>query len=102
MLPEMPFCEWIFVGNAVESAQWSEAVDRHDRMIERLGELGAPWVVSSRPSDHIGRRFNDEAYLWSARTGYQVLRRNWYLRDAPHAKEAVWFDQGDRNFREVP
>src|SRR5581483_9517954 len=86
VLPEMPFCEWIFVGHAVEPTQWGEAVDRHDRMIERLGELGAPWVVSSRPIDHIGRRFN-EAYLWSARTGYQALRRKWYLPDAPRAKE---------------
>jgi hypothetical protein len=57
--------------------------------------------LSSRPIDHIGRRFN-EAYLWSARTGYQALRRKWYLPDAPRAKETVWFDQGDRNFRAVP
>ena len=101
VLPEMSFCEWIFVGDTVESVRWSEAVDRHDRMIERLGELGAPSVVSSRPIDHIGRRFN-EAHLWSARTGYQALRRKWYLPDAPRAKETVWFDQGDRDFRPVP
>ncbi len=101
VLPEMPFCEWIFVGDAVEPARWSQAVDRHDHMIDRLGELGAPWVVSSRPVDHVGRRFN-EAYLWSAAIGYRPLRRKWYLPDAPRAKETVWFDQGDRDFRPVP
>lgn len=101
VLPEMPFCEWIFVGDTVESVRWSEAVDRHDRMIERLGELSTPWVVSSRPVEHVGRRFN-EAYLWSAEIGYQPLRRKWYLPDAPRAKETVWFDQGDRDFRLVP
>jgi N-carbamoylputrescine amidase len=92
VLPEMPFCEWIFVGDIVEPVRWREAINRHDRMIARLGELGAPWVVSSRPVDHAGQRFN-EAYLWSAAIGYQPLRRKWYLPDAPRAKETVWFDQ---------
>jgi N-carbamoylputrescine amidase len=88
VLAEMSFCEWIFVGDAVELARWSQAVDRHDRMIERLDELGAPWVVSSRPVDHVGPRFN-EAYLWSARIGYQALRCKWYLPDAPREGNRV-------------
>jgi N-carbamoylputrescine amidase len=101
VLPEMPFCEWIFVGDAVEPARWNQALDQHDRMIERLSELGAPWVVSSRPVDYLGRRFN-EAFLWSAGIGYRALRRKWYLPDAPRARETLWFDQGDRDFTLVP
>ena len=100
VLPEMPFCEWIFVGDAVDSAQWRDAIDRHDEMIGRLDELAAPWVMSSRPVERDGRRLN-EAFLWSKASGYQAIRRKWYLPDAPVARETVWFDRGDRDFTPI-
>jgi N-carbamoylputrescine amidase len=66
----------------------------------RLGELKCGWVASSRPVEDNGRRFN-EAFLWSAESGYRPIRRKWYLPDAPTAKETVWFSSGDRNFTAV-
>jgi N-carbamoylputrescine amidase len=97
VLPEMPFCEWIFVGEAVDPARWHGAMMDHDRMIEKFDELACPTIMSSRPVERSGRRLN-EAFVWSKARGYQAVRRKWYLPDVPVARETVWFDQGDRNF----
>jgi predicted amidohydrolase len=100
ILPEMPFCEWIFVGEKVDETAWHEALAQHDRMIGRLPELECHCVMSSRPIEESGGRFN-EAFSWSVDTGYVPVRRKWYLPDAPTARESLWFDPGDRNFAPV-
>jgi len=100
VLPEMPFCQWIFVGDRVDEKLWQQALDRHDTMIGRFGELATGWVMSSRPIEHAARRMN-EAFLWSAGTGYLRVRRKWYLPDAPTARETTWFASGDKNFTAV-
>ena len=100
VLPEMPFCEWIFDGEAVDPALWRKAVDQHEAMIPRLSELGCSWIMSSRPVEESGRRFN-EAFVWSASGGYSSVRRKWYLPEVPVARERLWFSQGDRNFAPV-
>jgi N-carbamoylputrescine amidase len=100
VLPEMPFCDWIFDREAVDRSVWREAIERHDVMISRLGELACRWVASSRPVEEDGERFN-EAFLWSTREGYRPVRRKWYLPDVPVARETTWFMRGDRNFAPV-
>ena len=59
VLPEMPFCHWIFDGETVDAVAWSKAVKQHDVMISRLAELRCRWVMSSRPVEENGRRFTD-------------------------------------------
>lgn len=100
ILPEMPFCEWIFDGQSFYPARWKKALEQHDVMIPRLSELACRWVMSSRPVEENGRRFN-EAFIWSARDGYRPVRRKWYLSEVPMARERLWFSQGDRNFAPV-
>lgn len=97
VLPEMPFCDWIFVGEAVDPALWRKAMTDHDRMIEKFDDLACPMVMSSRPVERDGRRFN-EAFVWSRAAGYQAVRRKWYLPDLPVARETTWFERGDRDF----
>ncbi len=97
VLPEMPFCYWVFDGDTVDPTIWRETVEIHDAMIARMAELSAPLVLSSRPVERDGRRLN-EAFIWSAAEGYQGIRSKWYLPDAPDGREALWFHQGDRNF----
>lgn len=99
VLPEMAFCYWLFVGDAVDHTLWQQAVSDHDRMIARLPELGVGMVLGSRPVSRAGRRLN-EAFAWSA-DGYRGVRAKWYLPDAPDGRETLWFDQGDRNFAPV-
>jgi len=101
VLPEMPFCEWIFVGDAVDPVFWRSAMTAHDKMIDKFGELACDRVMSSRPVEEGGHRFN-EAFLWSKASGYQPIRRKWYLPDVTLARETVWFDRGDRNFAPIP
>jgi N-carbamoylputrescine amidase len=100
VLPEMPFCPWIFVGDTVDQGLWQDALERHDVMVERLKELACGWVMTSRPVADNGRRVN-EAFIWSRGTGYRPVRRKWYLPDAAVARETVWFNHGDRNFSPV-
>ena len=100
VLPEMPFCDWIFVGDAVDLDRWRDAIARHERMIDRFDELGSEWVVGSSPVDRDGRRQN-EAFLWSKAAGYREMRRKWYLPDVPTARETVWFHRGDRDFTPI-
>jgi N-carbamoylputrescine amidase len=86
VLPEMPFCEWIFVGEVVDLNPWRDALARHTSIIERFSELSCRWVTSSRPIEHDNQRYN-EAFLWSSMEGYQPIRRKWYLPNAqPPAK----------------
>ena len=100
VLPEMPFCDWIFDGETIDAAAWSKAVDQHDVMISRLAELACRWVMSSRPIEENGRRFN-EAFIWSVREGYRAVRRKWYLPDASVARETLWFSRGEGDFAPV-
>ncbi len=97
VMPEMPFCSWIFAGATFDPVAWRNALDIHDRMIERLPTLGVPWVISSRPIERDGKRLN-EAFVWSQEGGYRGIRAKWYLPDAAVARETTWFSQGDRNF----
>ena len=100
ILPEMPFCNWIFVGDAVDDGLWRKAVEQHDAMIARLPGLACRWIMSSRPVEETGRHFN-VAFIWSANDGYQPIRRKWYLPEAPTAQETLWFNRGDCNFAPV-
>jgi N-carbamoylputrescine amidase len=100
VLPEMPFCEWIFVGDTVNPDLWRNAVSDHEKMIEGFGDLECRTVMSSRPVERDGRRLN-EAFIWSQDSGYQPIRRKWYLPNVPVARETLWFNQGDRNFGSV-
>ena len=100
VLPEMPFCQWVFVGNEVDDQRWRDTLEQHEHMLDRLAELKCRWIASSRPIQEKGRRYN-EAFLWSTAGGYRAIRRKWYLPDAVTAKETVWFSQGDKNFAAV-
>lgn len=58
VLPEMPFCEWIFSGDAVDPGLWRTAMTMHDEMIGKFDQLACEWVLSSRPVEREGRRLN--------------------------------------------
>lgn len=97
VLPEMPFCEWIFVGDAVDQALWQKAIAAHDEMIGAFGSLACKAVMTSRPIERNGLRLN-EAFIWTKESGYQRTRSKWYLPDVPDARESLWFDRGSWQF----
>ena len=98
VLPEMPFCDWkMFMSRAVDQSRWEEATSIHDTMIARMDELEARMVLSSRPIDIDGQRFN-QAFCWTPDEGYRGTHCKYYLPDEPDGWEATWFHRGDTDF----
>ena len=95
MLPEMPFVDWaVFMSREVDPDTWRQVLDDHDAMILRFTELRADVVLSSRPVETDGQRFN-QGFAWTSDAGYQGGRSKVYLPDEPDGREAAWLDRGD-------
>jgi predicted amidohydrolase len=102
VLPEMPFCAWqMFMSSTVDAALWRAALEAHDTMIDRFGELSAGIVLGSRPIERNGTRYN-EGFVWTGDRGYQGVRTKYYLPDEPDGRESSWFARGDHSFAPTP
>ena len=99
LLPEMPFAAWFATVRAVDLAVWRAAVEAHRRWEERVRELGAPFVIGTRPVDHGTRRLN-EAFLATPDRSVAVHHKR-YLPDEEGFWEASWYDAGDGTFDPV-
>lgn len=101
LLPEMPFAPWLAARAEVDAAAWAKAVASHRRWLDRLGELDATVVVTSRPvTDDDGARFN-EAVVWDADQGIAPAHRKAYLPDESGFFEASWYERGPTVFEPV-
>jgi predicted amidohydrolase len=100
LLPEMPFSHWLAAAEEVDPARWQDAVEAHDRWLERLPELGASVVAGTRPVTEDGRRYN-EGFVWDRERGYRAVHRKTYLPDDPGFHEATWYDRGPTTFEPV-
>lgn len=98
LLPEMPFFYWFCAAPKFDPAVWKEAVGGHRLWVERLSELGAPVVLSSRPVDRGGRRLN-EGFVWTRKGGARGVHFKSYLPDEAGYYEASWYERGARRFR---
>lgn len=96
LLPEMPFSVWLAADKEVDTARWDESVVAHHAWLQRLSELGANTVLSSRPIDAGGRRYN-EAFVLESGT-YRPSHRKYYLPDEDGFWEATWYDRGSGSF----
>ena len=90
LLGEMPFAMWLAGTDAVDEAQWREAVRLHDEWIGRLGQLGGAVVAGSRPVLIEGVPHN-QGFLWSESSGYVATHTKYYLPDEPGFWEATWY-----------
>ena len=97
LLPEIPFSGPLWLTEEFDPGTWREAEAAHARWLSRLAELGARWVVGTRPVTDGGEHFN-EGFLWSAAAGPARLRRKYFLPDEPEGFEARWFARGDPAF----
>ncbi|MGD9250386.1 MAG: carbon-nitrogen hydrolase family protein [Desulfobacterales bacterium] len=100
LLPEMPFCNWMAGGRAVDPDRWKVAVEAHDYWIRRLAELPASVVIGSRPVIDGGRFFN-EGFIWQKFSGYRAVHRKYYLPNEEGFWEASWYARGEGDFRVV-
>lgn len=90
LLPDMPFVRWFAGARRFDSAVWQAAVQAHAQWELRLGELGARYVLSSRPVDFGNERF-DEAYVWDPEFGLRSVHAKSQFRNEQGAWENVWY-----------
>jgi N-carbamoylputrescine amidase len=96
LLPEMPFARWFAVVRAFDAAAWRDALDAHRRWEGRIGELGAPFVIATRPVARGVTRVN-EAFLVT-HAGSRGLHDKRYLPDEEGYWEASWYQAGNGVF----
>jgi N-carbamoylputrescine amidase len=96
LLPEMPFARWFASNRDFDPEIWRSAVQAHTRWEERVEELGAPFVIGTRPAQRDTRRFN-EAFV-AASDGVRAFHQKRYLPDEPGYWEASWYERGDGVF----
>ena len=97
LLPEMPFAPWFAATAQFEASVWQSAIQEHERWLPRLSELAPAHVLSSRPVERNGKRFN-EGFLWQPDSGYRPIHIKSYLPDEEGFWEASWYQRGDREF----
>jgi N-carbamoylputrescine amidase len=98
LLNEMPFGRWIAAGASFNKGTWKQACAIHDEAIDRLAELGAPFVLGSRPRELGGKRVN-EAFVWTKENGASGVHTKQYFPDEEGYFEGRWFEAGERHFR---
>lgn len=97
LLPECAFVPAVWEADAFDYGRWERALDLSAAWLGRLHELGARYVVGTRPADVDGRPFN-QGYIWFPGCAVVPLRRKYFLPDEPGSWEARWFDPGDPAF----
>jgi N-carbamoylputrescine amidase len=97
LLPECAFVPALWELDAFDCRRWEHALQQSETWLGRLPELGAEYVVGTRPIDVENRPF-DQGYIWSPAGGVEPLRRKYFLPEEPESWEARWFDPGDPEF----
>jgi len=97
LLPEFAGVEPVWESQHLDPVRWSAIEEHSDELLRHLPELGAGFVVGTRPVCEHGRRLN-QGYLWSAADGLRPLRSKYYLPEEAWSWEATWCDRGDPAF----
>ncbi|HJO93110.1 MAG TPA: carbon-nitrogen hydrolase family protein [Victivallales bacterium] len=98
VLPEMPFYSWLGSFDKFDDEIWDEALKAHDFWIKnKLTELHAKTIVTSRPISEGSARFN-EGFVWDHEHGYQPIHRKYYLPNEKWFMEPVWTQRGKLDF----
>lgn len=100
LLPEMPFHPWFARSPVFDLEVWRAAVDAHNTWQTQLHDFAPTTVLSSRPIDHSGRRYN-EGFVWEPNGGYRAAHIKAYLPDEDGVWEASWYDKGVEDFTPI-
>ncbi|KIX15292.1 carbon-nitrogen hydrolase family protein [Dethiosulfatarculus sandiegensis] len=100
LLPEMPFYSWLAGSRDVDQELWAKAVDNHQAMIERLGDLKVGLVAGTRPILKNGAPHN-EGFIWTKAAGAVGGHEKYYLPNEEGFWEATWYRRGDGVFKVI-
>src|SRR5207245_2828497 len=89
LLPELAMVDALWESPRFDAERWGDVEARSAAWRARLPELGAAYVVGTRPVRAHGKRLN-QAYLWSPE-GVAPLRSKHYMPEEPGNWEATWF-----------
>jgi N-carbamoylputrescine amidase len=101
LLPEMPFYPWVAKSRKFNPAQWSAAVEAHNRWEARFPELGGAAVLGTRPIDFGNERYN-EGFIWEAASGGRSVHTKSYLPNEDGAWEVTWYHAAPPEFTPAP
>jgi N-carbamoylputrescine amidase len=96
LLPELGLTPWFARTRPYDAGTWAAAVAGHAERIGRLGHLGAPAVLGTRPAEIGGHRQN-LAYVWEEDTARDAHAKA-FLPDEEDFWEASWYERGDGSF----
>jgi hypothetical protein len=83
----MPFVDWaVFMSREEDPDTWRQVLDDHDAMILRFTELRADVVLSSRPVEINGQRFN-QGFAWTTDAGYKEAAARSIFRMNPTVRK---------------
>ena len=99
LLPELPFARWFPAVREFDARVWQRAVDLHRRWETKLRQLGAAFVVGTRPVEREARRLN-EAFLATPHCTRPIHEKR-YLPNEEGFWEASWYAPGDGTFDRV-
>ena len=97
LLPELPFHPWFALTRQQDPAVWQAVVADHRAWEDRLSELGAPLILSTRAAERGGMRHN-EGYLWEVGSGIRPAHSKYYLPEDEGFWESSWYQRGDGRF----
>lgn len=98
LLPEFAMVEPVWQSDRFDVVRWNAIEARSESRLRQLSELGADYVVGTRPVRMDGRCLN-QGFMWSAAGGVQPLRSKYFMPEEPGSWEATWFQVGDPAFR---
>jgi N-carbamoylputrescine amidase len=90
LLPDMPFASWFAGARQFDIRVWNAAVRAHDEWERRFAELGAKYVLSSRPIDFGNERW-DEGFVWDAEHGVRSVHAKSLFRNEGSVWEGRWY-----------
>ena len=98
VLNEMPFGPWIAATPDCDERALDASRRLHDRGLARLGELGAPVVLGTRPALEEGRSVN-QAFVWERSRGLTAVHTKQFFPNEDGYYESRWFERGRTHFR---
>jgi N-carbamoylputrescine amidase len=100
LLNELPFGPWISAGETCDPAVVKRSQLIHEAGLAHLDELGATFVLGTRPVNSNGRNVN-QAFLWMSESGLIGVHSKQYFPEESGYYEARWFQAGKCHFRVV-